>query len=237
MSPTGTSTSRKTSGTLALLGGDEWTDECRSLDAELLAASGGDEVVVLPTAAAYEQPDRVVERAAAWFETLGARVCALRILNRRDAETDAHLRSVRAAKLLYICDGSPLHLRSVLKGSPLWDAIVSAYRDGAVLAASGAGATVVCDPMVDPRGGAYTVGLGVVSNLAVFPYHGTAARHLRERSVQLLPRGATLAGLDETTALVRSPAGEWRAIGPGSVTLYRGSTAPEVYSGEAVPNL
>jgi len=32
-----------------------------------------------------------------------------------------------------------------------------------VLAASGAGATLVCDPMVDPRGGAYTVGLGLVS--------------------------------------------------------------------------
>ncbi len=217
MSPATSTGRRMAKGTLALLGGDEWTEECRSLDAELLAVSGGDEVVVLPTAAAYEQPDQVVERAVAWFGALGARVSALRILNRRDAEIAEHLSAVREAKLLYICDGSPLHLRSVLKGSQLWDAILAAYHDGAVLAASGAGATVVCDPMVDPRGGAYTVGLGVVTDLAVFPYHGTAAEHLRERSVQLLPRGATLAGLDETTALlqigVRGVAGDRSGFG------------------------
>ncbi len=224
-------------GTLSLLGGDEWTEECRSLDAELLAASGGDEVVVLPTAAAYEQPDRVVERAAEWFGALGARVTGLRVLDRSDAEAEVHVRSARSARLLYICDGSPLHLRSVLKGSSLWEAILDAYRDGAVLAASGAGATVACDPMVDPRGGAYTVGLGVVANLAVFPYHGTAAEHLRERSIELLPRGATLAGLDRTTALVRAPSGAWRAIGPGAVTLYRRGTEPEVYRDGAVPTL
>jgi len=43
--------------------------------------------------------------------------------------------------------------------------MLAAYHGGGVLAASGAGATLVCDPMVDPRGGAYTVGLGVVAGL------------------------------------------------------------------------
>ena len=61
--------------------------------------------------------------------------------------------------------------------------------------------------MVDPRGGAYTVGLGLVSGLAVFPYHGRAADHLRERSVELLPADAVLVGLDEHTALVRDAIG------------------------------
>jgi cyanophycinase len=61
--------------------------------------------------------------------------------------------------------------------------------------------------MVDPRGGAYTVGLGLVPNLAVFPYHGTAADHMRERSIDLLPKSAKLVGIDEETALVRDPDG------------------------------
>ena len=75
--------------------------------------------------------------------------------------------------------------------------------------------------MVDPRGGAYTVGLGVVSNLAIFPYHGSAADHLRQRSIELLAEHAILAGVDEHTALVRHPSdGQWRAIGAGAVTLY-----------------
>ena len=74
--------------------------------------------------------------------------------------------------------------------------------------------------MVDPRGGAYTVGLGMVTNLAVFPYHGSAADHMRERSIDLLPGNAVLAGIDSSTALVREPDGSWRVAGSGSVTLY-----------------
>ncbi len=91
---------------------------------------------------------------------------------------------------------------------------------GGVLAASGAGATLVCDPMVDPRGGAYTVGLGVVGDLAVFPYHGTAADHLLARSIDLKPRDAILVGIDAETALVREPGPMWSVAGAGRVTIY-----------------
>jgi cyanophycinase len=114
---------------------------------------------------------------------------------------------------------------------------MSAYRDGAVLAASGAGATVVCDPMVDPRGGAYTVGLGVVTGLAVFPYHGTAADHLRERSIDLLPDGASLVGIDEQTGLVRDAQGAWRAEGLGQVSVYEQGEAVTFAAGQPVDRI
>ena len=217
----------KRSGTLALVGGGEWTKPCADLDARLLEAASGPEVVVLPTAAAFEHPERVVDRAAAWFEKLGGKVQALHVLNRRDAEIDANVTVARDAAFIYIADGSPLHLRSVLKGSALWDAIVDMYDRGGVLAASGAGATVVCDPMVDPRGGAYTVGLGLVSSLAVFPYHGTAADHIRERSVDLLSANAVLVGIDEGTALLRAGDDPWEVAGAGRVTVYRKGAKPK----------
>jgi cyanophycinase len=208
-----------------------------TLDADLLAAAGGREVLVLPTAAAFEHPDRVVDRAARYFSALGASVRSLPVLRRADAEDRANVAGVQGASFVYIADGSPLHLRSALKDSALFDAIVTAYRKGAVLAASGAGATVVCDPMVDPRGGAYTVGLGVVRDLAVFPYHGTAADHLRERSIDLLPRTATLVGLDEQTALIREPDVNWRVAGAGVVTLYDGRQTTVVEHGSKVEQL
>jgi cyanophycinase len=207
-------------GTLALVGGGEWRDGTRDLDARLLEVSGGNEVLVLPTAAAYEHPDRVGETAAAHFAGLGAEVRALPVLHREDAEKEDVAEAVRDARFVYLSDGSPMHLRSVLKGSALFAALLAAYRSGAVLAASGAGATVLCDPMVDPRGGAYTVGLGVVEALAIFPYHGTAADHLRERSIDLLPDGAVLVGIDEQTALLRRPGPEWSVAGAGAVTVY-----------------
>jgi cyanophycinase len=124
-----------------------------------------------------------------------------------------------------------------LKDSALYDALLTAYHAGGVLAASGAGATVLCDPMVDPRGGAYTVGLGVVRNLAVFPYHGTAADHLRERSIDLLPSNATLVGIDEETALVRDADASWRVTGVGHVTVYDADSRTVYESGATIEGL
>jgi cyanophycinase len=224
-------------GTLVLLGGGEWRGGCRDLDAELLAAAGASEVVVIPAAAAYEHPERVGERATAYFGDLGVAVRTLPVLQRRDAEDPGIAEVVRKARFVHLADGSPLHLRSVLKGSLLFEAVLAAYHGGAVLTASGAGATLVCDPMVDPRGGAYTVGLAVVPNLAVFPYHGSAADHMRERSIELLPSTARLVGIDEDTALVRDRTGAWRVAGAGAVTLYEGRTQQRLVAGDPVPAL
>jgi cyanophycinase len=224
-------------GTLALVGGGEWRDGCRDLDGELLTATGAKEVVVLPTAAAYEHPDRVAERAVTYFESLGVKVRPLMVLHRAEGDDAKVIEAARKADVVYIADGSPLHLRSVLKGSELWDAILISYHSGGVLAASGAGATLVCDPMVDPRGGAYTVGLGVVSDLAVFPYHGTAAGHLRDRSIDLLPANAKLVGIDEETALVRNPKGSWRVAGVGTVTVYEGTDSTDHRAGATIDGL
>src|SRR4051812_1780811 len=227
---------RRSSGTFALIGGGEWCPGGHEYDAELLAASGGSEVLVLPTAAAFEHPERVRTRAEAYFSELGATVRTLPVLHRNEAE-DAQLAALaRSAKFVYLADGSPLHLRSVLKSSALFEAILASHHGGGVLAASGAGATLLCDPMVDPRGGAYTVGLGVVSNLAVFPYHGTAAGHLRERSIDLLPRNAVLAGVDEATALVKAPDG-WSVAGVGTVTLYAADGTSTYAAGDAPEGL
>src|SRR5215510_1001000 len=229
-----------TAGTFALVGGGEFSDGCRGFDTDLVAAAAKTdqaEVLVLPTAAAFEHADWVGERAVAYFDSLGASARVLPVLHRREAEDAEVARDVRAARFVYLTDGSPLHLRSVLKDSALFEALLAAYHGGGVLAASGAGATVLCDPMVDPRGGAYTVGLGVVRNLAVFPYHGTAADHLRARSIDLLPSSATLVGVDEQTALVLAPDGTWAARGAGEVTVYRAAGAQSHRDGETITDL
>jgi cyanophycinase len=228
---------REAVGTLVLVGGGEWTDGCQEFDQQLLATAGASEVVVLPTAAAFEHPDRAVERATTYFEGLGATVRPLMVLRRSEAEDAKAVEFVRKAKVVYLSDGSPLHLRSVLKASALWEAVLASYHAGGVLAASGAGATLVGDPMVDPRGGAYTVGLGVVQNLAVFPYHGTAADHRLQRSIDLLPKGAKLVGIDERTALVRDATGAWSCAGAGAVTVYTGRDTTEYRAGSAVSEL
>jgi cyanophycinase len=206
-------------GPLALVGGAEWHERCR-FDADLLAASGGTEVVVLPTAAAYEHPDRAIAWATQYFAGLGANVQGLMVLTRPDANDPANAAVVRAARFLYLGGGSPLHLRSVLKDSAVWQALIEAWHDGAVLAGSSAGAMVLGDPMIDPRGGALTVGLGLIEQLAVLPHADTWSAEKAHRTFSLAEGGLRIAAIDEQTALIRDPEGRWRTDGAGTVVVY-----------------
>lgn len=206
-------------GPLALVGGDEWSDGC-TFDAELLEESGGGPVVVLPTAAAYEQPSHVVEAARRHFAKLGADVVAVDALDRRGALDPAHVASVRAARFLYVASGSAMHLLSVLKRTPLWEAVVAVHDEGAVLAAAGSSAAVLCDAMVDPRGGGFGVGLGLVTELTLIPRYDQWSAEKSRRTIELAPSGLALAGLPERTALIREGDGRWREAGAGEVRLF-----------------
>ena len=181
-------------GPLALVGGGEWTAGC-DFDAELLAAVGGAEVLVLPTAAAYEHPEKAVATAQAWFAGLGGRCRGLMVLGRADAEDEANAAAGA---------GQPVRLpRRRLAHAPALGAEgISAcgrpcsrrWRDGAVVAGSSAGAMVLTDPMVDPRGGALTVGLGMVEQLAVIPHFGDENAEKVHRSIALAAPGLPVVG-------------------------------------------
>ncbi len=209
------------SGTLALIGGGEFTEGC-SFDAGLLATSGAGEVLVMPTGAAYEHPGRLVERAASWFERLGATVRAIDVLARPDASDPDLVAALAASRFTYLVGGSPMHARSVLKDTPAWDALGAAWRAGGVLAGSSAGAMILGDPMVDPRGGAFTLGLGLFSGLAVIPSHEHWSDDQAHRTRQMSPASLVLAGLDERTALIHDPDGTWRSEGAGEVVVLLG---------------
>jgi cyanophycinase len=211
---------RSSPGELALVGGAEWTPGCEPFDSELIGSAAVGEVVVLPTAAAYEHPEKAVETAASYFSRLGVAAKACMVLRREDAEDPAKAGPLRAARFIYISGGSVLHLRSVLKSSLAWEAIVAAWRAGAVLAASSAGAMVLGDTMVDPRGGALTLGLGLVYQLAVLPHASTWPEEKTHRTVRLASKDLRIAAIDERTALIWAPARGWRARGQGQVTVW-----------------
>jgi cyanophycinase len=204
---------------LAFAGGGEWQPGT-DYDVELLERSGADEVLVLPTAAAYESPERAVKTAEDWFSSLGSRARALMVLRHGEANEEKNAAVVREARFIYLSGGSPLHLLSVLKGSLVFEALASAWRDGAVVAGASAGAMVLGDPMVDPRGGAFTVGLGLVGQLAVVPHHGSGSSHHFWRTLELAPAGLAIAGIPEHTALIRESDGSWRSVGETQVTVY-----------------
>jgi len=207
-------------GLLALVGGEEWSAGC-DFDAWLLEESGGTDVVVLPTAAAYERPERKVMAAAEWFSGLGAAVEGLMVLGRKEADDPGMADVVRGAKFVYLSGGSAMHLRSVLKGSKVFAALREASAAGAVVAGSSGGAMVLTDPMVDPRGGALTVGLGLVEGMAMIPHYGDVGTDVHgeklHRSVALAPAGVPVVGVPPRTAVWRLGDGTWESSGPVAV--------------------
>jgi len=205
-------------GPLMLVGGAEWQPGCE-FDAEM-AARAGSEVLILPTAAAYENPGLAVAHAESWFDSLGAKARGLMVLTRTDAENPELAEAVSTSRFIYLSGGSALHLKSVLKGSAVWAALLSAWRGGAVVAGSSAGAMVLTDPMVDPRGGAFTLGLGLVEGMAVVPHYGTYSEGKAHRTVGMAPADLPVVGIDEKTAAIREPDGTWRTAGAGRVIVY-----------------
>lgn len=207
-------------GPLALVGGGEWREGC-SFDAELLSAAGASEVTVLPTAAAFENPGRYQQRAESWFGSLGVTLRWLPVLQRADANEQANADAVRRAKVLYLVGDSSMHLRSVLKDTPVWEALVAAWEEGATVVASGAAGSALLDPMFDVRGGAFTVGLGLVKNLALLPDAEDDVAEHHGRTLELADPTLVLAAVQRCTALIRE-GGSWRTAGTGTVRVFLG---------------
>jgi cyanophycinase len=74
--------------------------------------------------------------------------------------------------------------------------------------------------MVDPRGGALTLGLGLLEQIAVIPHHDTWSEDKAKRTLHIAPKGLPIAGIDERTALIREPDGTWRVAGAGQVAVF-----------------
>ncbi len=198
-------------GTLALIGGGEFA-QTEALDRRLLALAGTERVVVLPTADAFENPQAAVDRAASWFTGLGVSSTGLNVLTRRDALDPANSAALRSARFVYLVGDSPMHLRSTLKDTPVWDALLGVLDAGGVVAASTSAAAALCDPMVDSRGGAFTLGLGLVTGLALVTEAETWSAERLKRTLAMA-KGFTVATMPSGSALVRHN-GTWEVDGP-----------------------
>jgi cyanophycinase len=216
-----------TTGPLVLTGGAEFMPGNEKQDRAFLAAAAGRSIYVVATAAVRQDPDRAVATARRWFRSLGADVEELRLRGRRDGGDPAIAAAATDAGGLYLCGGDPGLVVELLRDTPAWAAIVDAWRNGAALGGSSAGAMALGEWSLIRAGMShdrrrFAPALGLLPNVAVVP-------HLDEFGERWLPAlrlprsGATLLGLDTRTAAVWRPGVGWRAMGRGRVVVIRGS--------------
>ena len=227
-------------GPLALVGGDELKPGNEPQDEVLARAAGDGQAFVLATAAGRQRPEVAVANAVGWFASLGLAVEELPATRRSDAKDSANAARARQGRFFYLVGGDPGLVPKTLAGTPLWEAIAEAWRSGAALAGSSAGAmalgewTLVRDRMPGDDRRRYLPALGLVPRLAVLPHFETFGHRWLESAERAAPRSdVVLIGVDERTAALHVD-GAWRALGDGGVTVIAGGERRTFASGEPV---
>jgi cyanophycinase len=209
-------------GPLALVGGDELKPGNEPQDELLVAAAGEGPAFVVASAAARQHPELAVRHARKWFAGLGLDVVELPARTRTQAKDPDNVGLARTGRLFYLVGGDPGLTVDILVDTPLWDAIVEAWRGGAALAGSSAGAMAMGSWSLirgrykgDPQRRRKTA-LGLVPGLAVAPHFETFGHRWVESA--LAPGDdAIVLGVDERAAAVWND-DSWRAMG-GGVTV------------------
>jgi cyanophycinase len=214
-------------GVLVLNGGDEFHPGNDEQDRILASAAERGPAYVVPTAAARQGPEEAVAHATEWFARFGLKLQELRVLKRADANSKELAAAARAGGFFYLVGGDPGLVAQVLARSRVWTAIFEAWRDGAALAGSSAGAMALCSHTLiraswpNRFNRRPTAALGVVPNTAVLPHFDTFGHKWIESAERELP-GTTLLGIDERTAAVWRD-DRWTAAGAGAVTVIEGT--------------
>jgi hypothetical protein len=172
------------------------------------------DVTVVPTAAAFSGITEAALDVAVALHDLDVREEALMVSDRTSATVEYFTRRLSECDLVVLCDGSPLHARSVWRSTPFGDAL----RRVARIVAVGAVGSVLGDVMIDPRGGAPTTGLGWRSGIAI-AVPASDDQMVRTRS--LLASDVALAVLGPT-GVIGHDGTRWRVVS-GDVVVTRGS--------------
>ena len=193
--------------------------------------------IQIPTAAGKEGDERLDfwrKRGADQGARIGCEVKYLPVLTRDDAHNPQWIKEINSAGLIYFSGGDPVHLAEIFANTPLWEAIVSAWKQGASLAGCSAGAMAFGGKIIGIRRSHISAGLNLLPDLEVIPHYDKFLGWLPDRVTAAVMRNdadTALLGIDENTALVLTD--RWRKHGSGSVHVLRGEFD---FSDEPFPN-
>ena len=219
-----------TPGTLFAIGGAEDKSGPRTVLRRFVDAAGGanSTICVVPTASSLGP--EVVDVYAALFRRLGAgMVTSVRPSSRADADEPAKADVIALATGIFLTGGNQLKLAQVINGTRTGTAIVDAFRNGAVVAGTSAGASIITEHMIAFGGAGVTPrmrasqlweGLGLLTGAVIDQHFGERGRYGRLLSLVAGSPALLGIGIDENTAAVITPDHVLEVIGAGAVTIF-----------------
>jgi cyanophycinase len=218
-------------GHLVLIGGGSKPDVAMEKFIEL---AGGPEarIVVFPTASS--EPD-TGEYYQELFGRYGCeKVSVAEVGEREDASDPDLVMSIREAGGIWFSGGDQRRITEALLGTPVGEAVDSAFARGAVVGGTSAGTACQSSLMITGDGD-FTVisaenielwkGLGLFEGVIVDQHHVARRRNNRLISVVLEHPELIGVGVDEATAVWVRPDGTFEVLGDGWVVVYDATRA------------
>jgi cyanophycinase len=231
----------ETTGLLALVGGDEFKPGNEEHDRLLIEHRRPGPAYVVPTAAARQHPDLAVATAQRWFHDLGLDVRELSVLKRSDANSPTQVTLAEQGGLFYLTGGDPGLVVDVLHDSAVWRVIVEAWRRGAALAGSSAGAMAFGEWTLIRKGypgdtrRRYKPALDLVPGVAVAPHFETFGHRWVDSVLEDPPTGdVMIVGIDERSSVLWD-GHAWTARGAGVTTVVIRAERGVYQPGTSVP--
>ncbi len=204
-------------GVLFIIGGGSRGDELVKNMTETVDFAPEDYVVVLTMA--NGNPERSFEGIKNQLEMhLNNPIVHYNFAKGEEVAT-AQIDSLAAAKLIYISGGQQVRFMDVVSETPIFDAIHRAYRQGACIAGSSAGAAVMSELMITGdqlRDTAYNAtfdklltdniafapGLGLLTDAIIDQHFIKRSRYNRMISAAVAHPDKSVIGIDESTAII-----------------------------------
>ena len=191
-----------------------------------LAGGRQSRIVLIPTASSFV--DEVTAAYTSVFTRLraGADIRQVHTPSRAAAYDPVLVQRLDDATGVFIAGGSQLKLSQYLVGTPVGDAIHAAYRRGAVIAGTSAGASIMSRFMISlgdegliprQRSSQLTAGLGLLENVIVDQHFDQRGRYGRLMSLVANSPNLIGMGIDENTAVEIRDEKVLSIIGAGGV--------------------
>ncbi|MCR3921298.1 MAG: cyanophycinase [Firmicutes bacterium] len=235
----------KQRGYLVIIGGAEDKDDDCDILQRFFTLAGGRKarIVILSTASSDPHAGEQYRRIFTGFGAEDVRVLAVQ--NREEANQSQYNNSFSESTGIFFTGGDQLRITGILGGSTLGSALQKSYRQGAVIAGTSAGASVMSETMLiggldDATPSKETIrmapGLGLLKDVVVDQHFAQRGRIGRLLAVVAHNPYILGVGIDEDTAILIDQSGEFEVSGSGTVTILDGRQVTHSNVSESSPD-
>jgi len=222
-------------GHLFIVGGGDRDEPLMRRYVELAKGYGTGKFVIFTMASSV--PLEVGPELVAEFRKYGVADVAYYQLTREEAMRPESVRILDGVSAIWFSGGDQAKQTAALLDTPIHARMLELYAEGCLIGGTSAGAAVMSEFMItgdekrtDNKEGTWEViladnilhtrGFGFVKNAVIDQHFVTRKRHNRLISVVLENPALVGVGIEESTAVLVRPGGEYEVLGDGQVIVY-----------------